>query len=569
MPDFEFADCPTRLTLTTAPSGVAQEGRLTCSVKSTASRRVAVRLQIKVEGQALPDWFRLDGAVATNPREIEVTFEPDAVVSATVAVRVPAGTPPQSVSFRLRAISEKVTDTDFVEAPQVSFDVAPWSAPPDRPAKVPWWAFAVIAAVAVAMLAAMGWALWPKGRPDPNTLVDMDAAAALDLARAEKFPNPIAVEGPRTGVKAGRVTSVALAGNGDLTLYVEPGVRIVATPAAVSAAPGTVDLFALAEDQGIYRKHFDGTTWTPPYDWQPLDASAKGEISATVQDGMIDLAATGIDNVLLHAAIPTPGTALGTWTRHYIVSGKAAPFVIRRGGELDIFALDTAGHMTRWSGAAEPLSEPQNWSEKGETFARAPTGVSWGPQTLHLFSLSPDHHFYARWLDGTVDFAHWADFGGDFAGPLSICSWALGRLDVAAIGLDGALHYKAFNGSQWQPSDIGWASLGGSFVDRPAIVTRGPGKLDIFAVGSATGQGGAMFHKSGDGSGGWIPAGTGWDDLGGSFVGAPVAVVSGPDRIEVFGRTVEGTIYQKTFAGSGPSAQNDGWNRIDSLSSGR
>src|SRR5262249_51703383 len=66
---------------------------------------------------------------------------------------------------------------------------------------------------------------------------------------------------------------------------------------------------------------------------------------------------------------------------------------------------------------------------------------------------------------------------------LSVSAWGPNRLDVFALGLDGAVYHKAWNGSVWQPSPSGWESLGGGFISPPRVVSWGANRLDVFGIG--------------------------------------------------------------------------------------
>ncbi|KAB0681340.1 tectonin domain-containing protein [Aureimonas leprariae] len=563
MPSFEFADCPTRLQLTATPAGDAQEGKLACSVRSIVPRKVAGRVTVEPEGDAKPDWFRIAGAPSTNPREIELTFEPNAALSFEIEARVPAGTPPQAGSFRLEVISEKDTDTDFVRGPAVSFEIQPWSEKPKPAPRAPWRALAVIAAVVVAMIGGIGWALLPSSPGSPTEFVGMEATKALEAARAAMFSNPAAVAGPAAGAKPGTVTSVALAGNGDLTLYVEPGTRIVSTPAAVSAAPGEIDLFAVGADRQIYRKHYDGTAWAPAYDWEALGGWAISPVAATAANGTIDVVAIGHDKAVYHRFFRAAGEASATWMR---IAGTAVrqPSLVRRGDELNLVVIGTDAAMYRKAGQTD-LPPGGDWAALSGKFTSPPATVSWGPSRIDMFGLGFDSSLYIRYIDGAADAGGWTSLGGVFSSPVTVASSGLGRLDLAGIGMDGAAYFKRYDGSNWVPNLTDWTRLGGEFVDQPVLVSRAPGKLDLFGVGTN----GQMVRKSGDESGAWSPSGTDWQVLGGSFVGIPAAVASGPDRVDVFGLSADGTVYQKTISGGAMTPDGDGWSRIDGLSTER
>lgn len=126
-------------------------------------------------------------------------------------------------------------------------------------------------------------------------------------------------------------------------------------------------------------------------------------------------------------------------------------------------------------------------------------------------------------------------------------SWGPGRIDVVAIGADGAMWHKTWDNNRWMPSPDGWSSLGGVFTSGPAIVTLGPGSLHLFGLGGDAG----MYHREWDGS-----AWSSWRPLGGVFMAAPVAI-GRAGRVDVFGLGTDGAMYQRWWtaaAGWQPSA---------------
>ena len=76
-----------------------------------------------------------------------------------------------------------------------------------------------------------------------------------------------------------------------------------------------------------------------------------------------------------------------------------------------------------------------------------------------------------------------------------MASWAPGRLDVFAGGVDGQLWHRAYDGG-WS----GWEPLGGRLVGAPAVASWAPGRLDVF-VGGVDGQLWRTWYE-----GGWAPA---------------------------------------------------------------
>jgi hypothetical protein len=118
---------------------------------------------------------------------------------------------------------------------------------------------------------------------------------------------------------------------------------------------------------------------------------------------------------------------------------------------------------------------------------------------------------------------NWEDLGGGqhgfiplFGSPAAV-SWGAGRLDIFAMGVDGRMYHKFFDGT-WGPGGIdSWEGIGGGpgmglWITEPAAVSWGPGRLDIFTPGVD----GSMYHKFFDGT--WEPGGI--DNIW-EFVGKP------------------------------------------------
>jgi hypothetical protein len=81
-----------------------------------------------------------------------------------------------------------------------------------------------------------------------------------------------------------------------------------------------------------------------------------------------------------------------------------------------------------------------------------------------------------------------------------------------------------------------------SFQASPAACTWGPGRLDFFGISSK----GQMYQRA------WIGTrfGSSWVNLGGSFQGSPAVVSWGPDRLDFFGVGTNGHMFQRAWTGS-------------------
>jgi hypothetical protein len=104
----------------------------------------------------------------------------------------------------------------------------------------------------------------------------------------------------------------------------------------------------------------------------------------------------------------------------------------------------------------------------------------------------------------------------------AVATWGRDRLDIFGLGTNQALYHKGWDGSAWRPSQTGWEDLGGTFQlggggldPKTAVAAWGPNRLDIFSLNESNQH---MVHKAWDGSV-WRPSQTGWEDLGGVFIG--------------------------------------------------
>lgn len=107
--------------------------------------------------------------------------------------------------------------------------------------------------------------------------------------------------------------------------------------------------------------------------------------------------------------------------------------------------------------------------------------------------------------------------------PSSVSSRA-GRLEVFVRGADSGLWLKSLNNSAWS----GWQNLGGRFLGNPAVVSSRAGRLDVFVRATNS----VLFHKAFDGT-----AWSSWESLGVVVSGDLAAVSSAPGTFNVFYRT--------------------------------
>jgi hypothetical protein len=239
---------------------------------------------------------------------------------------------------------------------------------------------------------------------------------------------------------------------------------------------------------------------------------------------------------------------------------------------LDVFVRDSALSIAHkwWDGLGwgpsnagyEFLGAPS-----GATFTSHPSAVSWGINRLDVFAVGSDGLLYHKSFNGagwSPSNTGWESLGGGLSGPVKAVSWEANRLDVFAAGTDRVLRHKWFTPAGWAPSSTGWESLGGTVSGTPDVVTQQPNSLDVFIRNASNG---AVFHKSWDGVG-WRPSTTGYEDLGGAIDGSPRVVSWDVNRLDVFVRMADGALHHKWFDGLGWSPSNAAFENLGGLQVG-
>jgi pimeloyl-ACP methyl ester carboxylesterase len=93
------------------------------------------------------------------------------------------------------------------------------------------------------------------------------------------------------------------------------------------------------------------------------------------------------------------------------------------------------------------LTSP-TWESLGGVLTSGPAGSSWAAGRLDVFARGLDNGLIHKWFDNT--WSGWESLGGDLASDPAAVSWANGRIDVFARGTDDALRHKWYD-RQWQP----------------------------------------------------------------------------------------------------------------------
>jgi hypothetical protein len=150
-------------------------------------------------------------------------------------------------------------------------------------------------------------------------------------------------------------------------------------------------------------------------------------------------------------------------------------------------------------------------------FAYAPTMVSFGGNRVAVFAVDTSGRAWVKHWDSTSwypSLTGWVDLGrgGGLAGRIHVASWGLNGYSLFAVGVDGHLKWKSWDGSAWGPSQIDWTDLEGSLVGEPTVVVYRGFHVSVFGVAPD----GRVQHLLWNGS-----TFLEWEDLGGTMRHSP------------------------------------------------
>jgi hypothetical protein len=183
----------------------------------------------------------------------------------------------------------------------------------------------------------------------------------------------------------------------------------------------------------------------------------------------------------------------------------------------------------------------------------APSVAAWSANRLDIFAIGLDGNLYHRWWDGSAWNGPQNLGGAILINSPSLVSWTANRLDVFSIGSDGNLYHHYQDAGVWHgPENLG----GGQLINSPSAVSWAANRLDIFAIGSD----GAFYHKAWNGSA-WN---VGLENLGGTnLINSPSAVAWAANRLDIFAIGGDGVLYHKWWDGNS-------WNAgLENLGSGK
>ena len=259
------------------------------------------------------------------------------------------------------------------------------------------------------------------------------------------------------------------------------------SPAVASWAPARLDVLwrGNGDDDGIYRRSWDGKSWSGTSSFGGNTNSAPA--LAAPADKRLDALARGTDDAV--------------YARRY--------------------------NGSSWSA----------WTNLGlRTYSSPAASARRGTTIVDAFARGTDNAIHHRWRDGIGWSPGWISIGappgGATSAPAAVSSTP-GRIDVFVRGADAAIWRNTWAGS-WS----GWTSVGGVATSAPDAATRGTGRLDLLVRGAD----GAIHHSSNDGAG-W----SSWTSLGGAAISAPAAVAPATDRLDVWSRAADSGLQHNVW----------------------
>ena len=298
--------------------------------------------------------------------------------------------------------------------------------------------------------------------------------------------------------------------------------------AAVSRAPGNLDLFVIGFDNRVWSTFWNGQAgWNG--DWFPLPGQAvfdreRQQVAAVSRaSGNLDLFVIGFDNRVWSTFwndqagwngdwFPLPGQAVFDRERQQVAAVSRAP------GNLDLFVIgfdnriwstfwnDQAG----WNGDWFPLPGQVVFDRERQQVA----AVSRAPGNLDLFVIGFDNHVWSTfWNDQAGWNGDWFPLPGQAVfdrerQQVTAVSRAPGNLDLFVIGFDNRVWSTFWNDQAGWNGD--WFSLPGQAVfdherQQVAAVSRASGNLDLFVIGFDNHVWSTFWNDQAGWNGDWFP----------------------------------------------------------------
>jgi len=199
MTSFEFADCPTSVTLMASKreGKPVQTHDVLFSLRNRTARSISARTSVQADSITKAEWFLIDGAAPATPGQRDLHIEPNTTTGVKVTIAVPPDAPAGKHLFRVRVAAEDDPDDDFADSPAVAFATVEPPAPV-KPARRlrRWWLVVVAGALVLSAAGAASW--WViRHRGPANVRGELGDAASKQLTGAGYVVS--AVNGATTG----------------------------------------------------------------------------------------------------------------------------------------------------------------------------------------------------------------------------------------------------------------------------------------------------------------------------------------------------------------------------------
>jgi hypothetical protein len=254
---------------------------------------------------------------------------------------------------------------------------------------------------------------------------------------------------------------------------------------AVSAWSGHVDVFVRGTDQGLYHQVLGSGAYEALGGvlGPPGTAGQPGWDPAAVSwaPGRIDVFVVGADGALWHR-----WSINGAWSGWESRGGQltASPAVASWApGRLDVFGRGTDGQLYHqfYDGAAW-----SSWERLGGAFTGGPAAASWAPGRIDLFVRGTDNVLYHRFF--AAAWSGWEGLGGVLTSDPAASAWGSARLDVFVRGTDDTVYQQTFAGA-WS----GFTQIPGGVLSEAPGVAANFNRIELFARGTDD----ALYHRTG------------------------------------------------------------------------
>ena len=314
---------------------------------------------------------------------------------------------------------------------------------------------------------------------------------------------------------------------------VTPKVETSARVTAVSWGADRIDVYVGPfPDGSLGHKYFDGSGWFPSDNYENIGGSLRGPpLAISWGPNRNDIFAVGQDNQLWRKTLD--GSTWGPSQSEWENLGGNLSFkyplaaVSRIANRLDVFGVreedDGSNSLWRksWNGTSWKPSAPGLDRISGK-YLTAPSVVSRLPSGFTIFIVDLQGNLTHRWWDSrTEQWNRWTTIGTQFRSTPAVISTNSTRIDVVSAGVDGGLYQVTWAQGSWQEKQ---EIAHGNRVERVSVQKLGDDMISYFGI-DRRGASYSLLRADWDT---WVPH-------NGRFASAPVQTSWGSERLDVFG----------------------------------